>query len=57
MQNNNLNVLYDASILKTVKPENELLRDMPAGTTEMIHEILKNIDEMDNPVLLIGTLK
>lgn len=57
MQNNKLNVLYDASILKTLKPENELLLEMPAGTTEMLQEILKNIDEMDNPVLLIASLK
>jgi hypothetical protein len=57
MQNNNLTVLYDASILKTIKPGNKLLDNMPAGTNEMLQKILKSIDEMDNPVLLIGTIK
>ena len=57
MQGDRLFVTYEASILKTLKPDSELLRDMPAGTTDQLQTILKNIKEMDNPVLLIGTLK
>ncbi len=57
MQGNKLYAIYDAGILKTLNPDSELLRDMPAGTADQLQTILKNLNEMDNPVLLIGTLK
>jgi hypothetical protein len=57
IQDDRLYVIYEASILKTLRPDSEFLRDMPAGTTEQLQTILKNLKEMDNPVLLIGTLK
>ena len=49
--------LYDAYILKSNKLNDELIREMPNGTVNQLQEIRKNIKEMDNPVLLIGTLK
>lgn len=57
MLGDKLYVIYEASFLKTLKPDSELLRDMPAGTSEQLQSILKNLKEMDNPVLLIATLK
>lgn len=50
-------ILYEASELKAIEPNNQLLRDMPAGIYDQMHEILENLDEMDNQVLLTGTFK
>ncbi len=50
-------VLYEASELKDIEPDDQLLRDMPAGIYDQLHEILKNLDEMDNQVLLTGIFK
>ena len=57
IENNKLYVMYEASILKTIETNSELLREMPAGTSEQLQTVLKNLNEMDNPVLLIGTIK
>jgi hypothetical protein len=50
-------VLYEANILKNTNFTAELLQGMPTGTTKKLYEIQKNLDKMNNPMLLIGTIK
>jgi hypothetical protein len=49
--------MYEATILKNIKLNSDLLHEMPTGTSNQLQTVLKNLDEMDNPVLLIGTIK